>query len=89
MGSGRVVSYGMVEISFESRTSANRYARVYDAGGIRSMVKQCNSDYCADGRQSYIRTGNDGHQSPVVTLFPRQSAGEGPVCVRTGNIVEP
>ena len=48
MGSGRVVSYGIVEISFESRTSANRYARVYDAGGIRSMVKQCNSDYCAD-----------------------------------------
>ena len=47
LGSGRVMSYGMVEIVFDSRTSANRYAREYDAGDVRSMVRQCASDYCA------------------------------------------
>ena len=46
-GSGRVMAYEMVEISFEARTSANRYARRYDDGVLRSMVRQCDSDYCA------------------------------------------
>ena len=48
VGSGRILTYSMVEISFESRTSANRYAREYDSGGGRCMVKQCRADYCAE-----------------------------------------
>ena len=44
--SGCVESYSRVPIYFESRRSAHRYAKEYDGGTVRAMVKTCNSTYC-------------------------------------------
>ena len=46
LGSGLVESYSRVSIYFESRRSAHRYAKEYDGGTVRAMVKTCTSTYC-------------------------------------------
>ena len=46
LDSGLVESYSRVSIYFESRRSAHRYAKEYDGGTVRAMVKTCTSTYC-------------------------------------------
>ena len=46
LGSGLVESYSRVSIYFEARRSAHRYAKEYDGGTVRAMVKTCTSTYC-------------------------------------------
>ena len=44
--SGRAESYSLVAIYYESRRSTHRYAKEYDVGTVRAMVKTCTSTYC-------------------------------------------
>ena len=44
--SGCVESYSRVSIYFKARRSAHRYAKEYDGGTVRAMVKTCTSTYC-------------------------------------------
>ena len=46
LDSGLAESYSRVSIYFESRRSAHRYAKEYDVGTVRAMVKTCTSTYC-------------------------------------------
>ena len=54
VGSTRVERYDIVPEWYEVRMTANRYARRYDNGLARAMVKQCLEDYCISESEEYF-----------------------------------